>query len=328
MKRFITSAVPALCGCLLLSNAFPVFAETSPDVARAGKAATLPPASGTAPLKTAAKKPPQRRYRHVRRISASAVVIANRSALQEPSEDGFLNAVQIYPFMDGAAYKLYAAPGKISDIVLQSGEQLVAISAGDTARWIIGDTYSGSELARQVHILVKPLVKNLKTNLVITTSIRTYHIQAQSTDGLAMMAMSWTYPQGALTVIQKDPAPASNPSPTKEGLHIEDLNFGYQISGDSPSWRPKLAFDDGRSVYIEFPKSLATSDAPPLFLVGKDGSAQLVNYRVEANRYVVDHLFEVAELRLGTKRQILVRITRIDPHPGGQGSQDQGRLGS
>jgi type IV secretory pathway VirB9-like protein len=33
---------------------------------------------------------------------------------------------QIYPFSDGALYQVYAAPGEITDIALEAGEQLVA----------------------------------------------------------------------------------------------------------------------------------------------------------------------------------------------------------
>ena len=53
-----------------------------------------------------------------------------------------------------------------------------------------------------------------------------------------------------------------------------------------------------------------TGEAPPLFLVDGKGTAQLVNYRVQGRYYVVDRLFEAAELRLGLKRQDVVRITR------------------
>ena len=71
------------------------------------------------------------------------------------------------------------------------------------------------------------------------------------------------------------------------------------------------AFDDGRQTFIEFPASIAVGEAPPLFLVGSDKNVQLVNYRVRGRFYVVDRLFDVAELRLGTKKQKIVRIRRV-----------------
>ncbi|MFX8637211.1 TrbG/VirB9 family P-type conjugative transfer protein, partial [Acinetobacter baumannii] len=83
------------------------------------------------------------------------------------------------------------------------------------------------------------------------------------------------------------------------------------------------AFDDGRQTFIEFPPSLAVGEAPPLFVVGPKGDAQLVNYRVSGRFYVVDRLFDVAELRLGEKKQAVVRITR-----GGDGRRHDRRRAS
>ena len=57
--------------------------------------------------------------------------------------DGYINAIQVYPYSEGALYQLYTAPHQVSDIALQRGERIVAVSAGDTVRWIIGDTVSG-----------------------------------------------------------------------------------------------------------------------------------------------------------------------------------------
>lgn len=56
--------------------------------------------------------------------------------------------------------------------------------------------------------------------------------------------------------------------------------------------------------------SLGQGEAPPLFLLGADGKAELVNYRVQDRFYVIDRLFDAAELRLGLKKQQVVRITR------------------
>ena len=78
----------------------------------------------------------------------------------------------------------------------------------------------------------------------------------------------------------------------------------------APRWQPLRVFDDGLKTYIQFPVNMAATDAPPLFLVGPGGTAQLVNYRFLNGYYVVDRLIDVAELRLGEKPQQVVRITR------------------
>ena len=46
---------------------------------------------------------------------------ANEAAKVEPTKDGYINAIQVYPFVEGALYQLYTAPEQVSDIALQTG---------------------------------------------------------------------------------------------------------------------------------------------------------------------------------------------------------------
>ncbi len=242
------------------------------------------------------------------------VTEANTEAMREPSKSGYINAIQVYPFSEGALYRLYAAVNQVSDIALQPGEKLVAVSAGDTVRWIVGDTTSGEGSTTRVHILVKPIADALKTNLVITTERRSYHLELESTDGTYMSQLSWTYPADELLAIRKqntELASLSDDIPIEGAESFDNLNFRYRIEGRA-SWTPSRVFDDGHKVYIQFPDSLPQGEAPPLFVQGSKGVPALVNYRVKGNTYIVDRLFAVAELRLGTKPQAIVRITRTD----------------
>lgn len=240
--------------------------------------------------------------------STVGVDAANRLALREPSRSGFINAVQVYPFAEGAIYRLYAAPERVTDIALQPGETVVSVAAGDTVRWTVGDTTSGSGEGRRTHILVKPFSAGLRTNLVITTNRRAYHLMLESTPKTAMAGLSWRYPQDELLALSARREAAEAARPVSSDVALDRLNFAYTISGDRPSWRPLRAFDDGRQTFIEFPAGIGVGEAPPLFVVGDDGEAQLVNYRVAGRYYVVDRLFGAAELRLGAKRQQIVRI--------------------
>lgn len=237
---------------------------------------------------------------------------ANRASLREPSQGGYFNAVQVYPWSEGALYRLYAAPERVTDIALQPAEKLVAVSAGDTVRWVIGDTTSGSGADVRVHVLVKPFAAGLVTNMVITTDRRAYHLMLESTDRTAMAALSWTYPQDQLLALRNQNAQAEAAKPVAEGITLTNLRFRYTITGDNPAWKPVRAWDDGNKVYIEFPARLDQGEAPPLFVVGALGDSQLVNYRVSGNHYIVDRLFGAAELRLGENPQAVVRITRTD----------------
>ena len=76
------------------------------------------------------------------------------------------------------------------------------MAAGDTARWVIGDTASGAGAVRRTHILVKPSAAGLSTNLVIATDRRVYHLQLVSNASSAMASISWTYPEDALLALR------------------------------------------------------------------------------------------------------------------------------
>jgi type IV secretion system protein VirB9 len=240
---------------------------------------------------------------------------ANDAARVQPTRHGYLNAVQVYPFADGALYQVYAAPGEITDIALQAGEQLVGsgpVAAGDTVRWVIGDTESGVGASKRVHILAKPTRPDLVTNLIINTDRRTYLVELRSTEKTYMASVSWLYPQDQLIALRRQNAEAESATPIDTGIDIGKLRFRYAIEGDNPPWRPTQVFDDGSKVYIEFAHGIARGEMPPLFVIGNDGGTELVNYRARQNYYIVDRLFAAAELRLGGDHQQKVRIVRTD----------------
>ncbi|MFN0024897.1 MAG: P-type conjugative transfer protein TrbG [Parvularculaceae bacterium] len=239
---------------------------------------------------------------------------ANERAKIEPDLGRFLNAVQVYPFMDGALYQLYAAPEQVTDIALEPGERLNSVSAGDTVRWVVGDTTSGGQAGERTHILVKPIAADLSTNLVIATDRRAYHLELRSFRETYMAAISWTYSQDQLAKrrSENDRSIERAASVIAAGVDPDTLKFRYAIEGARPNWRPVRAFDNGRQVFIQFPDSIAQGEAPPLFVLSAKGEPELVNYRMRGNYYVVDRLFSAAELRLGEKRQDVIRIVRTD----------------
>lgn len=240
------------------------------------------------------------------------VAKANAEARVAPSREGFVNAIQVWPWADGALYQVYTSPGRVTLVALQEGEELVTVSAGDTVRWIVGDTTSGAGAGQRVHVLVKPTRVGLKTNLVITTNRRTYLLELSSTPQAWMASVSWDYPKDRMLALQKQSQAAQAAAPVDAGLTLEQLKFRYAISGDNPSWKPVRAFDDGQKVYIQFPAGIAQGELPPLFVIGPQGDGQLVNYRFRSPYLIVDRLFAAAELRLGKGKGEVVRIERSD----------------
>jgi type IV secretion system protein TrbG len=256
--------------------------------------------------------PPEPAYPHLR------IEAANRAARVQPIRADYLNAIQVYPYSDGALYQVYAAPGEITEIALQPGEKLIGsgpVAAGDTVRWIIGETDSGMAASARVHILVKPTRADLDTNLLINTDRRTYHLELHSDQKTYMASVSWAYPEDQLIALRGQNVAAELAAPVATGIQLGALDFRYSIEGDNPAWLPLRAFDDGRQVFIEFPRGIGQGEMPPLWVIGAQGGAELVNYRVQGNHLIVDRLFAAAELRLGGDPQKKVRIVRTDGRP-------------
>lgn len=233
---------------------------------------------------------------------------ANDAARQRPRSEGFDAARQIYTYYPGAIFELYANPNYVSAILLEPGETLASIAAGDTARWMVTQAEAETEAQARTLVLVKPHAPGLRTNIVLLTDRRTYLIEAISQSGGAYAAqIAWSYPQSDETLFT---------SP----LDAINLDYGVRtIRGRAPVWAPVRVFDDGRRTFIVFAAEAALADLPPLFVITGEG-AELVNYRVrhgaDGPLYEVDRLFDAAELRLGVRAPIIVRIERAQaPSP-------------
>ena len=320
---FRKSALPvillALAGCATqgkpppsISLDEPVQAQPLPEAPKPVEVVSVPeplalpgqlmPLSGTGDAKLA-QEPADEKVRVSR---------ANAEARIAPTREGYVNAIQVWPFTDGALYQVYAAVGRVTVVALQPGEELVTVAAGDTVRWIVGDTSSGSGADLRVNVMVKPIRSGLKTNLVITTSRRTYLLELTATEKTWMASVSWEYPKDKMLALQRQAQAAGAAAPVDSGLSLEKIRFRYAVSGSNPPWKPLRAFDDGEKVYIQFPPGIAHGELPPLFVIGAQGDGQLVNYRFRSPYYIVDRLFGAAELRLGGDKGDVVRIERTD----------------
>ncbi len=173
-----------------------------------------------------------------------AIEAAHADARIQSAPDGFINASQYFSYQQGALYELHTAPGYITTIALEPGEQLVNYAVGDTVRWVVGDVIRGD----QTLLLVKPTKPDLSTNLVVTTDRRIYLLEASSHKGATYNAsIAWTYPLDSLVrqVAAIDAANEQKADTIIAGVPLDELNFDCTIDGDRPRWRPVRAFDDG-----------------------------------------------------------------------------------
>jgi type IV secretion system protein TrbG len=245
------------------------------------------------------------------------VVDANRKAAQSPGRTDYFNAIAQYAYEPGTLYQVFAAPMRITDIALEPGERILGQPAsGDVVRWLLA---LGKSMDRagteQWHVYLKPTRPELETNLAINTDRRTYLLELHSYPDAYMAAVVWRYPEDELAGLQAQAASLATSERTATPVvGLDALNFGYtiQVLQGAPAWTPLQAFDDGRRTFVRFPPAMLVREAPALFVV-RDKETQLVNYRVKGDTYIVDRLFDSAELRVGQQSQEIVRIVRGVP---------------
>lgn len=248
-------------------------------------------------------------------MGLAAIRAANVEALSTSRADGFVNAAQVFPYATGRVFEVWTAPLRITTISLEVGETITNKASGDTERWMIGDTTSGTGATLQTHILVKPYRAAIATNMVVTTNRRVYLLSLRAADSADAFnsAVSWTHPQPLPNSgMQTANAPLAIAGRLGRTAAIETLNQNYRIKAgwSRPPWTPVSVSDDGRQTFITFPESLGSTEAPPLFVIGDTGDAQMVNWRKQGNVYVLDRLFQKAELRLGGANPRVVKIER------------------
>ena len=189
------------------------------------------------------------------------------------------------------------SPLQVCDIELQPGEIVRDVLVGDTVRWKVEPATSGEVGGQAIHLIVKPAEAGLVTSMVVTTSRRTYHIQLKSHPTQYMARVGFDYPEDVSAKLADMNARLEASTIPGAGVPADKLNFGYSVSGSS-RWRPTRVYSDGSKTYIQFPRSLATQDAPVLFVVS-GGQNRIVNYRMKDNMMIVDYQIDKAVLVSG-----------------------------
>ncbi|KIM05858.1 MAG: hypothetical protein KN64_01475 [Sulfurovum sp. AS07-7] len=217
----------------------------------------------------------------------------------------------------GTMPSVLTAPLKLTDIQLQAGETIKEVHLGDTVRWQVSPSLSGSGENMVSHVIVKPTDTDLQTTLDIFTDRRAYHINLKSTANKYFPIVSFAYPdelKATWSQYQKNIEDIKNANTMNVAgigsFDINNLDFDYTISG-SANWKPVRVYNDGVKTYIEMPKNMNANEAPILLVLASGGGEKIVNYRLVNNKYVVDNLFNKAFLVIGVGfSQQKVTITR------------------
>jgi type IV secretion system protein VirB9 len=208
--------------------------------------------------------------------------------------------------------RIVCRPNHLTDIALQPGEKVTAVHAGDTARWQISPAASGADGQETVHVVIKPLMPDISTNLLVMTDRRTYNLDLLSSANDFIPSVRFSYPDEVLNEWNAFIAKGKKTQVSKEQdihtLSPDDLYFGYEVTkGKKLPWRPVRVFDDGTKTYIEMPAKYKSLEAPVLMFY--EGSRlKLVNYRVKDRFYVADRIMtKKAVLMAGNSRVVIER---------------------
>ena len=211
------------------------------------------------------------------------------------------------------------APLRVCMIELQSGEKLVGEPhIGDSVRWNLSPAMYGTGASATPVIVLKPQGPGLDTNLLITTDRRAYYLRLLSKPDDYVARVGFAYPDDddnerkwqQQLAEQKDQQARSARIAELAPNAVESMFFNYRLKGDD-SILPVRVFDDGRKTYIQISQTAKNREAPVLVVIGPDGKQEMVNYRVKDDTYIVDRLFDKAELILGSgKKARKVEIAR------------------
>jgi type IV secretion system protein VirB9 len=252
-------------------------------------------------------------------------------ATPTPGPDGKV----VYVFGQGMPV-MVCAPLRVCAVELQAGEHLQSQpQIGDSRRWEITPVMSGSGLDVTPLLIVKPIEAGLETDLIVPTDRRTYVLRLVSDPTRFVSRLAFQYPgedkvkwatfQAQQDVAKRDAeilAAQERAKDKKAGVvpmadnAIDNLCFDYKLSGEA-AFRPDRVLDDGQHTYLIYPNDGRFRELPTLLIV-VDGKTELVNFRVDGSRYIVDRLFDKAVLVVGVgKKQTRVTITRATPYSGG-----------
>jgi type IV secretion system protein TrbG len=254
--------------------------------------------------------------------SAEAAIKVSEKWLTEtvtpaPGPDGRV----LYSYGAGLA-TVVCAPLRVCTVELQSGETLVGEPhIGDSVRWNISPALYGKGESSTTVIIVKPQAPGLDTSLLITTDRRVYYLRLVSKPEDYTARVAFAYPNDELAEQKWKDHLLQQEQEKREASRIselapdavESMNFSYVVKGDE-ALRPVQVFDDGAKTYIRMKSDLIHREAPVLVVVGTDGKSEMLNYRVKADMYIADRLFERAQLVLGAGKKVRkVEIIRATP---------------
>lgn len=245
-----------------------------------------------------------------RRNVAAATRWRRRPARPRMGADGVLHFVH----GDGEP-TVVCAPYRVCDISLEPGETITDKPDIGDPRWTTHPRISGTAASRTLHIIVKPSDAGLDANMLVQTERRTVSVRLVSRTSDYMPFVKLDMPDsasseesaawagvvtgGGAATLARASAGASTPCDAVPVIPPD----AYRLGRGNVAWRPTQVYavstPVGMKTCVEFRADISSMDVPVLVALDSSGSEQVVSYRQQGRRLLVDRLLDHAELVAG-----------------------------
>ncbi|MDX0973277.1 conjugal transfer protein TrbG [Sinorhizobium medicae] len=235
--------------------------------------------------------------------AVSAAILTHAHAAQTPRPGNLDARVTSVVYQPNNVVKVAATYGISTMIIFDEDEKFETISLGDTDSWQVAPAEKGNIL------FVKPVAKNVTTNMNIVTTKRIYFIELNDYAPDAnkkVFGVRFVYPEKDLNAALRKEAEYRAANPNVSSIDKANVNIDYSFSGD-PALKPSMIFDDGKKTFFKF-----NGRVPAIFAVQSDFSETLRNFRKEGEYLVVDGVATQYTLRDGNQWTCIFNLRKPD----------------
>ncbi|KAE8235039.1 hypothetical protein A4X03_0g9926, partial [Tilletia caries] len=218
-------------------------------------------------------------------------------AAQQPRPGSLDARVTSVVYQPNNVVKVSATYGISTMIIFDEDEKFETISLGDTDSWQVAPSEKGNIL------FVKPIAKDVSTNMNVVTSKRIYFLELNDyapEAGKKVFGIRFVYPEKNLNESLRKEAEFRAANPNISSIDKANVNIDYSFSGDA-ALKPTMVFDDGKKTFFKFGRGTV----PAIFAVQSDFSETLRNFRKEGEYIVVDGQTQ-------EERQLMKRSPELD----------------
>jgi type IV secretion system protein TrbG len=216
------------------------------------------------------------------------------------------------------------------EVTLEPGERVFAGFAAAIDDWDPHVGYSGPKGGATAHLVFRPARAGLRTNVVVTTSRRSYYLELVSDDSRRARYYGFAFPHVFIArsaPAAPTPAPIATPAPDPMAACL-GYRYTYDFDRNLPAdhapgartnrdalsalWQPWRACTDGRHTFVQFTASdVVPTDLPIVNVLGPDGdSPPNYTYDPALRRFTIDGVPDAIVFELGSQDSPLRLVVR------------------